>query len=385
MSYFNVLAPYFLQQGIYHQGQVAGLSAAYYYGNVIWLLPVGFALDHFPLRKILLWAISGSVISAFLLTLKEGYSLEWTARFLCGFFGGTFSFVGGIRVLISIFPNRFSFFMGVFIAAGMLAGFVCQYPLLYAVEHIGVRGAMITMAIFGLLVTAFNLFYLRPPDSQPIHAEDGGQPAESMGQVYWKIFRDYRNWLDCLMITALDTPISVLGTLWGLVLLMSYYHFSGAISAMIVMTLFAGLTIGSVLWGMIGERYHYSIWTIVLGAGMSFVILLVLVTKTDASPLLAALLFFALGLFSSCQAIGFTWLTKNMRPDLIGRNSAYNSMILMGVGGGVKQLGAYLLTATPLLAAFPSASNLLIFMAAMMLLAIVYALLRKKLFKNLLY
>ncbi|MDO8954154.1 MAG: MFS transporter [Gammaproteobacteria bacterium] len=112
MSYFNVLAPHFLSQGIYHHNQIAGLSAAYYYGNVIGLLPVGFALDRFPLRNILLWAILGSVISAIVLASTQNFYIEWIARFFCGFFGGTFSFVGGIRIIINIFPHRFSLFMG---------------------------------------------------------------------------------------------------------------------------------------------------------------------------------------------------------------------------------------------------------------------------------
>src|SRR3990167_5698574 len=47
MSYFNVLAPTFLSLGIYHPAQIASLSAAYYYGDVVGLLPVGFMLDRF--------------------------------------------------------------------------------------------------------------------------------------------------------------------------------------------------------------------------------------------------------------------------------------------------------------------------------------------------
>jgi MFS family permease len=59
MSYFNVLAPGFLSHGIYQHEQIASLSAAYYYGDMIRLLPVGFALDRFPLRSTLLWTIFG--------------------------------------------------------------------------------------------------------------------------------------------------------------------------------------------------------------------------------------------------------------------------------------------------------------------------------------
>jgi MFS family permease len=152
MSYFNVLAPGFLSHGIYQHDQIASLSAAYYYGDMVGLLPVGLALDRYPLRKILLWAIIGSVVSAFLLLLSQNFHIQYLARFFCGFFGGTFSFVGGIRVLAAIFPKRFTFFMGLFLSAGMFGALVCQYPLLVVVDHYGEKAAMAIVAIFGLLV-----------------------------------------------------------------------------------------------------------------------------------------------------------------------------------------------------------------------------------------
>ena len=135
MSYFNVLAPTYLHLGIYQHGKIASLSASYYYGDMLELLPVGIALDRLPLRKNLLWAIVGSVLNAFILLLSRDFYLQWGARFFCGFFGGTFSFIGGIRILTLLFKKRFTLFMGIFIASGMLGALLCQYPLLIAVEH----------------------------------------------------------------------------------------------------------------------------------------------------------------------------------------------------------------------------------------------------------
>lgn len=384
IGYFNVLAPYFLSKAIYTQDQIAGLSSAYYYGNVIGLLPIGFALDRFPLRKILLWAIVGSVISAFLLVVSHNYTIEWLARFFCGFFGGTFSFVGGIMVLISLYPNKFSFYMGLFISAGMFAGLVCQYPLLYTVNQIGAHGAMISVAVFGLIVAAFNWLYLHPPIASPKPKESIPEPETlSTTQICLAIVKNVRNWLDCLMVILLDTPISIMGTLWGIVLIMNYYHFSDVTSAFLVTSLFAGLMIGSPLWGIIGDRCHYSASIIIIGAGMSFAMLMAMLLGQHWNAYGIATLAFGLGFFSSCQSLGFTWLTKNMRPELIGRNSSFNSMILMGSGGIFKQVGAWLLASSPLIAGKPTAVNLLIFMAAAMLIALCYAMVRKHIFKHL--
>lgn len=382
MSYFNVLAPYFLNHEIYQQSQVASLSAAYYYGDMIGLLPIGFALDHFSLRKILLWAILGSVIGAFLLMISPNFHLQWFARFLCGFFGGTFSFVGGIRVLANLFPNRFTFFMGLFLSAGMLGGLICQYPLLIAVNHIGPDGAMAIMATFGLLVILINQLYLHPI-SQDIQVDSTNKYMGSVWQMSLEILKNIRNWLDCFMIVLLDTPVSIIGTLWGIVLLINFYHFSDTTSAWIIMSLFAGLMAGLPSWGELADRYNAPTWMIILGASVSFLVCLFMIILPHISPFLVACFFFILGFFSSCQSLGFTWLTKNMRPELIGRNSAFNSMIFMGSNGLLKQGGAFLLVSTPLLKMNSSSGNLLILVGSAMLLSTLYVCIRKTLFKYL--
>lgn len=379
MSYFNVLAPTFLSHGIYQHSQIASLSAAYYYGCMIGLIPVGLALDHFPLRKILLWAILGSVIGAFILPLSGNFYLQWVSRFICGFFGGAFSFVGGIRVLANIFPKRFTFFMGLFLSAGMFGGLVSQYPLLMAVNHIGAKGAMAIMTGFGLIVIMTNFFYLHP-DLIAAQPENKNQFSGNTRQMITLILKNYRNWLDCFMIVLLDTPVSIIGTLWGVVILMNCYHFSDVTSAWVVMALFVGLMVGLPAWGELADRYNYPAWIIVAGSGASLAIIILMLVFTHPGAWFLAFLFFCLGLFSSCQTLGFTWLTKNMRPELIGRNSAFNSMIFMGTNGGFKQIGAYLLSTVPLIVGSSSASNLLLLIGAAMLLTTVYACVRNKFF-----
>lgn len=381
MSYFNVLAPGFLSHGIYQQHQIASLSAAYYYGDMVGLLPVGLALDYFPLRKILLFAIVGSVIGAFLLTISDNFYLQWVARFICGFFGGTFSFVGGIRVLANLFSNRFTFFMGLFLSAGMFGGLICQYPLLKAVDHYGTDGAMAIMAIFGLIVIAVNYLYLHP-----ISHEKPADNKQGYSGSFWQncieIFKNYRNWLDCLMVVLLDTPVSIIGTLWGVVVLMNFYHFTDSTSAWIVMSLFAGLMLGLPTWGALADRYKYTPWIIVAGSGASFLMVALMLLNLSNSVIVIALLFFGLGFFSSCQSLGFTWLTKNMRPELIGLNSAFNSMVFMGTNGAFKQIGASLLLTAPLLSGTSSAGNLLLLIAISMLIVMLYVSVRKFLFKS---
>ncbi len=370
-GYFNVLAPTFLKSGVYDHQQIAALSSAYMYGIIFGLIPVGL-IDRFSMRKILLWSILGSVIGAFLLFVCEQYYLRWIARFICGFFGGAFSFVGGIRIVALLFPNRFTYYLGLFLSAGTLGGLVCLYPLLVAIQYFGISSAMAIVAAFGLFVMVFNLLYLHPK-------EDHAEKKASTGSLknWLVIVKNTRNWLDCIMVILLDTPVSIIGTLWGIVILMSIFHLSDVISTWIMMVFFLGMMVGYPACGMLADRCNDSKWIIFIGSFISLLIIVLMIFNHELNTITLFLLFLGLGFFNSCQSLGFTWLTKNMRPDLIGRNSAFNSMLFMGTNGGFKQFSAYLLSLSPLLS-HSSSNNLLVLIGICMLIATVYILFREK-------
>jgi|GEM_PF-2582161 MFS family permease len=380
MAYYNVLAPSFLHHSIYQHGQIAMLSSAYYYGDMVALFPVGFALDHFPLRKTLIVGLIGSVVGAFLLFASDSFYLEWIARFICGLFGGAFAFLGGIRIIALVFPKRFTYFMGLFLAAGMFGGLICQYPLLLVVHHFGPKAAMGVMFFSGLFVIAFNWLYMRPP-MQINKSEEQDRFSGTFLDMIKIIGFNARNWCDVFMVVLLDTPVSIIGTLWGIVFLVKFFHFSTSVSSWIVMALFAGLMAGLPFWGKIADKRGTPAWIIILGAAVSFIICLFLFgLQTESSPWMVAVLFFGLGFFSSCQSLGFAWLTQNMKPELIGRNSAFNSMLFMGSNGVFKQIGAILLSVPALFIGIGSAANLLLVIAVGMLVVVIYAASRKLIF-----
>ena len=381
MAYYNVLAPAYLSAGYYQQSEVAAISAAYFYGTMVGLFPMGYLLDHFSLRKIILIGLIGSVFGVLLLSMSHQFSAQWTARFICGFFGGTTCFLGGIRIIALVYPKRFSYFMGVFLSAGMFGGMICQYPLLFVVKYFGLEGAIRTVLGLSLLALIFNFLFLRPTE------EMSHEPKDNENKLpFFKALKiialNSRNWCDVLMVSLLDTPVSIIGTLWGIVFFTSFFHFSETTSSFIVMVLFLGLMIGLPVIGHLADKKKNPPSIIFIGALLSLLIVLA-VTMLQASPplWLLIILFFGLGFFSSCQTMGFTWITQGFRKELIGRNSAFNSMIFMGTNGAFKQLGAFLLVTPSLFIGSGSSSNLMLILAVSMFIAMTYACVRNKIFK----
>src|SRR3989338_4530420 len=382
MSYFNVLAQTFLSLGIYHHDQIASLSAAYYYGDVVGLLPVGFMLDRFPMRKTLLFAILGSILAAFLLFISVNIYLQWFARFFCGFFGGTFSFIGGIRILALLFSKRFTLYVGLFLAAGMLGGLVCQYPLLMLVNDYGIKSAMLIMASFGILVILINFLCLHPTYENTHHNKTTINSKQLLNSLLM-ILKNKKNWFDCILVIFLDTPVSIIGTLWGVVIFIHLFQFTDIHSTYVVMALFIGLMIGLPTWGLIADKFQHPEWIVLVGSGVSFLTLLPQLFSIPLSLSIVLALYFLLGFFSSCQTLCFTWLTKNMKPELVGTNSAFNSMVFMSANGLVKQLSGMMLAGSLCFFSVDVTKNVLLFISVLMLLAFGGVLIRRKIFNKL--
>ena len=382
MAYYNVLAPTYISLGYYQQSGVAAISAAYFYGTMAGLFPMGYLLDHFSLRKIILFGLIGSVCGVVLLTLTHVFYLQWLARFICGFFGGTTCFLGGIRIIALVYPRRFSYYMGIFLAAGMFGGMICQYPLLIMVKHFGTSGALRTVLATSVLTLLFNFIFLKPSE-QVAHKKQ----QDHIKRGFWKTFQIIvftpKNWCDVIMVSLLDTPVSIIGTLWGVVFFTSFFHFGEVASSLIVMSMFLGLILGLPIIGHIADERKNPPSIVLIGAIVSLLIVLaVALLQNVAQVWMIVVLFFGLGFFSSCQTMGFTWITQGFQKDLIGRNSAFNSMVFMGTNGLFKQLGALLLATPSLFIGNGPSANLMLALAAAMFVSAIYASIRSIIFRK---
>lgn len=383
MSYYSILAPAYLSHAYYNHANIGAISAAYYYGVVAGLFPVGYALDRFSLRVSLIFALGGSILGAFILLMSDSFSMQWISRFICGFCGGTFSFIGGIRIISIIFKERFTYWFSIFLGAGILGAMLFQYPLLVVVNHFGPKGAMFAVCFIGALIAIFNYFYLHPPTQVSTET----QVSTYAGGI-WQMCRDiifnWRNFFDVLMIVLLETPGTILGTLWGVVFIMDFFHLQSIASSVVVTAMLLGSIIGLPVLGDIAERCKNKPWIITSCSIICVFLVLLMFYYHDSQNLwLIASLFFGLGFFYSCQTVGFHWITKNMKPELIGRNSAFNSMIFMSTNGGLKQLSAYLLAIPAIFFTNAGAAgNLLTIILFSMLMVIFYLCVRKFLLKK---
>jgi MFS family permease len=368
MSYFDIAAPYFIAHHWYTSGQVGSLSAAYYYGNVIGVIPAGQLLDKKNIRKILLYAIGFSVLASIIFAFTNQFLIGWLARFASGFFGGAYCFLGGIKVLARAFPKRFTFVIGLFITVGMLAGMTAQLPLLWVIKWTGGFGVLIVVAFLGLIVLCINWFYLHPAQvASNSHISDKNN---NLG--WWNIISNWRNFGYGLLISAISTPISVLGNLWGVVVLTDFYHFPDTVSASIMMLLFFGLMVGSPIVGELADRFNITGLLMIFGCfGSLLVILLLIMLSHSLSVFDVALCFLGLGLLGSCQTLVYGWLKRDNDIKIISRVTALNSIILMGMSGVVKQISAELMQLRPWFGLSQSTGNLLVMIAVAMILALI--------------
>lgn len=368
MSYFDIAAPYFIQHHWYTSTQVGSLSAAYYYGNVIGVIPAGQLLDKKDIRRILLCMIGLSVLASIVFAFTNQFLIGWLARFASGFFGGAYCFLGGVKVLARAFPKRFTLVIGLFITVGMLAGMTAQLPLLWVIKYAGVSGVLIVIALLGVSVLCINWFCLYPAQAAP-----NLYMTSKNDRLGWlSVISNWRNFGYGFLISAISTPISVLGNLWGVIVLANFYHFPDAVSASIMMLLFLGLMIGSPLVGELADRFNIATILMYFGCLGSFMIVVLLIMLNRMLSIFdVGLCFLGLGFLSSCQTLVYGWIKRDNEIKIISRVTALNSIILMGMSGVVKQISSELMQLRPWFGLSQSTGNLLVMIAVAMLLALI--------------
>lgn len=374
MSYFDVLAPYFLTHNWYTNDQIGSLSAAYYYGNVLGVIPAGHVLDKKNIRKTLLISMFLSVIAALILPFSSKYEISWLARFICGLFGGAICFLGGIKILSKAFPQRFTLAIGLFITVGMLAGMASQLPVLWVLKLYGAFGVMFSIGVYGLIIFLINLIYLHPEDNNYKKQYEKNSFAE-----WVNILKQWKNFLYGFLISSINTPVSILGNLWGILLLTKLYHFSDKESAIIMMFLFLGLMVGSPLIGQISDRYKISKRLMYVGCLGSLLVLTILIVFRGYFNIYSiSTCFFCLGLLGSCQTLVYSWIKQANDATNISRATALNSIILMSLGGYVKQIAVFVMGIPTLCFCLDPTINLLFLVGIFMLLAIILTMIVKK-------
>jgi MFS family permease len=329
-----------------HATALSTLSAMFFWGNFLTVIPAGILLDRFSTKKLLLIAIFISTLGTAMFAISPIFLVACVCRFFVGVAGG-FCFLGPMRLASRWFPTeRLAFVTGVIVTIAMLGGITAQTPVLLLANHIGWHNTVLLDALLGVSILIIVALFVR--DNPPLQAakiKHGLSTLQKigLGESLRLVFKNYQNWLSALYASLLNLPVFLLGAIWGIPYLTQAKGFSMTEASLTVSTLFLGMVVGSPLFGWLSDFLGVRKAPMLFGAITSLIVILILIYHHNLSLPMTVGLFFCIGFFNSTQSLAYPLVAESNPSALTGTAVGIVSCTLMLSGALAQPVFGYLM------------------------------------------
>lgn len=342
MNMFNAISDGFMNTFHIDPEKMGFLDSFYFIANVVFLIPAGYLLDRFSIRHVILFSMFFCIAGTAAIGMTHTLGLAMFFRFLTGI-GSAFCFLSCIRLSTHWFhPKRTGLVIGVILTEAMLGGVVSQTPLALLVDHLTWQHALFADAVFGIFIWALIFFVVRdaPEGYVPKRLQVGDKHAavNNYRTGFRYAFLSLYNWLMGIYTSLLNFPLTILGGIWGISYLMARFDMSRISASTITSMLFFGMMLGSPLTGYISDVFKRRSVAMVVGSLIlaASVLLLLLVPSWSYAGLMV--LFFAIGLFSGIQVVGYPAVAERARPEVLAMSVSVVNITVMSGEGIIKPL-----------------------------------------------
>jgi len=240
-------------------------------------------------------------------------------------------------------------------AAASLGSAVGQPAILVLLDSLTWQQLLLAFGAFGVLLAFLFVAVVRDP------VLPDAAPTAARGNVLGEILRDLGRCfatanvvLSALFAGAAFGTMLAVGTLWG-PRIMEARGASTDFATLLTALAWLGLAVGAPLVNVVSDRWHSRkvpavVWLLLQAAAISLVIYL----PTEGNGV-AAVLMFAVGLFSGVQMLGFTVAGESIAASLIGSASAVVNGFCFLIGGLLTSIPSSLMPAEPALADYQAA------------------------------
>lgn len=306
--------------------KMAYLSSIYYLSNVVFLFFAGMMLDRLSTKKAMLFAMFLCVISTFVLSHTESYSIALLCRFVTGI-GSAFCFLGPIRISSRWFPSsQMALVTGVIVTIAMTGGMLAQYPLTKMVVYFGWRDSLSLVGVLGLLLMLVMMIWIKDkPHAYVVHKHN----EINLLAVAKKAYLNIQNIRAALYTSLMNMAVAVFGAMLGSLYLIQRLDVSKEDAAMVNSMLFLGAIIGGPFIGWVSDRMGLRVLPMKIGAIASLItILCIMYLPVSLGEM--TILFFLLGFFTASQVISYALVAESSPPAMTATAVSLISILTQG-------------------------------------------------------
>lgn len=335
VNMFNALDPYlFKAYRLTDSTQLGHLAACYMYANVIFLFPAGMILDRMSTRNVIRISMFACVTCTLLFAFTHHLWQGELCRFVTGI-GGAFCLLSCVRLASRWFPpKKMALIVGLIVTFAMTGAMVAQTPFTILAQDYGWRTTLKVDALAGYVMLALILLFVRdcPKGNKSLLAQQQHQLTRigMMGAIIQSL-KSMQNWLAGIYASLINLPVFILGS-WGIMYLHQIHNIPREQASFITSAMFAGLIIGSPLFGWLSDHKRRRRWPMIFGALFSLAALLPIMIWQHLSYDILMVLFFMIGVAISSQIISYAVVAESNPEYLTGASEGLASVLIMSGG-----------------------------------------------------
>ncbi|HVT61942.1 MAG TPA: MFS transporter [Legionellaceae bacterium] len=339
---FNALNP-----GLIHTFHISGaalgeLSAVYFYASIIFLFPSGGLIDKYSVRKIIIIGMTTLVACTFCFGMATSVRQIQYIRFIMGI-SGCLTLTCAVKLAAQWFSsNQLASIVGLIIALAMCGGVLSQAPITLLVDRFGWRNALFLDSLLGMFLLLIILYFVKEKTDFVQKKTENNKSNQSFLQLLIESSKNAQNWLGGIYSLFMNTPILLLGAMWGNLYLTHTQHLNRANAAYVLSMIFIGTFVGAPIIGKISDRLNHRRYPMMFAALLALFTILFIMYGGKFSFMGNIALFFCLGFFTSAQILSYPLIAENNPPFLIASAEGLAQTLVM-CGGLMQPLFGYFL------------------------------------------
>ena len=345
-QYVLRISPGVLIEDIRHEfhmnaDQFALIGSMYYYGYSLMQIPLGIMIDRIGIRRTALYSIFLCTLGSMMLIATDIAWVAYLGRLIAGI-GAASSFMGPIKLASDYLPgSKQGIIIGATLTCGAAGALITGKPLNYLLAQFeNWQTAFIVFGIVGAFILFLAFMYLPKKAKEPNINEF---KPNKIGHDLLTILRNKNILIYAIIAIGLYAPVSVMGDLWGTAFLVEKFHLTREVASPILMNIYIGMAIGSVVLPYLAEKYNILDKIIVYSALILLLLFSLVIYGSNLTNSDIVILLILIGFFCGSEMLCFTAALRYTSPNTSGLTIGVVNTFNMLSGALLQQaIGFYL-------------------------------------------
>lgn len=309
----------------------------YYWAYSGMQLPLGISMDRWGPRRIIAAAGFLCGLACFLFASTSHVYILGMARFMMGM-GAACGFLGTLKLGSLWFsPLKFPRVIATTMVFGTLGANMGLTGLGYLVINVSWQGAMLILAVCGLLIGGIILFFVKDsPKSKWERRADRLRAVKKSKEDHlfkglFRVIKKPQAWLIATYGMLMYVPLTLIGEAWGGPFLTSLYG-NEQLALSVVGTMFIGAAVGSPVFTYLSNYMISRRFPMMVGAIGALAIYLIILYLPGIPVFFMYGLLFGAGFCYTAKTLSFASMCEIMPRNESGVTIGFANMVVMTSG-----------------------------------------------------